>query len=157
MFTTHLWIEGREYQARGSARRLGLGRKFYVQKGEAIEFGPQKGKPRSTSILRIPLSEHLDYERHMRQVEGRLGQLMTFLSTERHRYGDEVSFYLSVGMTVGGEKYFVRSFSASPALMSILVALGVRLTVNAYPCSDHTERKRLKWSGGIGRTPGLGK
>ncbi len=126
-------------------------------KGESVEFGPQKGKPRNTSILRIPFSKHLNYEPHMRKIEARLGQLMTFLSAERLRYGNELSIHLSVGMTVGSERYFTRSFSASPALMSILVALGIHLSINAYPCSDHKERKRLKWSDGIGRMPGLGK
>ena len=157
MFTSHLWIEGPDYRARASARRLGLGRQFYTLKGERVEFGPNKGTPRDRSILRVPLSDHVDYERHMRQVEARLGQLMTFLSSERQRYGDGVSIHLSVGMTVGDERDFVRSFCASPALMSVLVALGIHLSINAYPCSDHTERKHLKWSDGIGRMPGLGK
>lgn len=157
MFTSHLRIEGRDYQARASARRLGLGREFYALKGETVEFGPRKGKPRSTSILRVPLSDHVDYARHLRQVEARLAQLMTFLSTERLRYGDGVSIHLSVGMTVGHERYFTRAFCASPALMSVLVALGIHLSINAYPCSDHRERKHLRWSDGIGRMPGLGK
>ena len=157
MFTSQLRIEGRDYLARASARRLGLGREFYVLKGESIEFGPQKGKPRSTSILRVPLSDHVDYARHLQRVEARLGRLMTFLSSERLRYGDGVSMHLSVGMTVGHERFYTRSFSASPGLMSVLVALGIHLSINAYPCSDRTERKNLKWSDGIGRMPGLGK
>ena len=155
MYTSHLWIEGRDYQAKGAARRLGLGRQFYSLKGVPIEFGPRKGTPTSTSILRIPLSDHLNYERHMRQIEIRLGQLMTFLSTERLRYGNGVNIHLAVGMTVGGEKYFTRSFCALPTLMSFLVALEIHLSVNAYPCSDSTERNRLKWSDGVGRMPGL--
>ena len=157
MFTSHLWIEGHDYHARAAARRLGLGRQFYILKGDTVAFGPKKGTPKDTSVLRVPVSDHVNYERHMRQIEARLGQLMIFLSKERLRYGDGVSIHLSVGMTVGHDKYFVRSFCASPALMSLLVALGIHLSISAYPYSDRTERKHLKWSDGIGRMPGLGK
>lgn len=157
MFTSALWIKGEAYQARAAARRLGLGRPFYKLKGETIEFGPKKGTPREISVLRVPLSDHVDYRLHMRQIETRLGQHLTFLSTERRRYGDGISIDLSVGMSVGDEKYFVRTFCASAALMSQLVALGIQLSLSAYPHSDCAERRHLKWSDGIGRMPGLGK
>lgn len=155
MFTSSLCIEGRDYPARTSAHRLGLGREFYSLEGEPIEFGPKKGTPRSTSVLCVPLSDHLNYQRHLRQLESRLAQLMTFLSTERRRYGDALNIRLSIGMTVGSEKYFTRSFCAPASLMGVLAALGIHLSVNAYPCSDRMERKNLKWSDGVGLMPGL--
>lgn len=155
MFKTHVFIEGSEFPARAAARRLGLGRDFYKTKGEVFEFGPRKGTQRTTSALRIPISDHNNYEKHMRQIETRLGELMTFLTTERTRFGNDITMDLSVGMTVGNEKYFTRGFHASTKLMSMLVALQMDLYVSAYPCSDEAERKSLKWSEGIGLMPGL--
>lgn len=157
MFVSRIYVVGNDYRARAAARRLGLGRSSYSLRGEVVGYGPEKGKPRESSLLMLALSESDNHERHMRQVEERLGELMTFLSGERRRYGDTISIRYSVGMTVGGEEDFIRSFWATPTLMSQLVALGIHLSINAYPCSDRTKRSRLKWTDGIGLMPGLGR
>ncbi len=153
MFSSQLWIEGPDFDAKSAARRLGLGRDLYALEGEPFEFGRRKGEPRTTSVLRVPLSKRLDRDRHLQQVEKRLGKLTTFLKAERQRHGNDLSIVLSVGMTVGGERFFTRSYIASPDLMGLLVALGVELSISAYPCSDRTKRKHLKWSDGVGLTP----
>ena len=153
MLTSLLWIEGPDFDAQSAARHLDLDDIFYALKGEPFEFGRRKGEPRPNAVLQVPLSERLDHDRHMKQVEKRLRKLKKFLKAERRLHGDAVAFFLSVGMTVGGEKYFTRTYSPTPGLMKLLVDLGVELSVSAYPCSDRTKRKHLKWSDGVGLTP----
>ena len=136
MLMTCLRIEGKDFNARAAARKLGLGRESYCMKGEVIAIGPRKGRKHRVSHLVIPLCDNDDMTEHMAAIEEDLECLVDFLAEQRRKSKSPLEIYFSTGIGVGGEKAFARGVYVPVSLMAKAAAFGISFQLNAYPCSD---------------------
>ena len=136
MLMANLRIGGKDFDAKQSAKELGLGRDSYVLKGEVIKSGPKKGRKHPVSHLVIGLSDNDNMPDHVAEVEQELDDLWLFLAEQRRKAKSPLEIWLSTGFTVGGDPDFARGVRMPPALLSKLAAMEIACETWAYPCSD---------------------